>query len=81
MHAMTADEMLVEQRLEELLDKIARIEPPKPKRSGRGPAGKLRNFRAMKTAKLREVALTIATEHNDREALVAATTELGTRFA
>jgi hypothetical protein len=52
-----------------------------PQKSGRGPHGNLRNFAAMKVEKLRAVAIAIAGEHNDAEALLAANAELARRFA
>lgn len=47
--------------------------------TGRGPSGRLRNFRAMSDVKLRGVMSAVWNEDNDPEAISAAHTEMGSR--
>jgi len=52
---------------------------PSNTQTGRGPTGRLRNFRAMSAGKLQATYLAVAAEGNDPEALDALTAELDSR--
>lgn len=65
--------------LDRLRDEADDAREPDPVRTGRGPNGNLRNFRAMGPEKLREVAKAVLREGNDFDAEEAVLVALGVK--